>query len=348
MLTLVSRRIATLRSGGLIAIAALCVTSGTGCTVLERWGNALFLHCAESHDLAEIRHDARSELSEQLIEERREAALREVELARFEAERRQLEREFCVCNEEVLRQQLRSNIREQLESKVAFNVTQAIEVGELEVDTEKLRELMVQREQPREQFQDRPKCQCCDQACRCGSGFLRRLCPHCRHMPCEAEKKCGGPEALEQLSRQPFRQPLRPAEIPLKLPVYLSFGMQQPEIERARIRQQPLLKEQFRQPCPCHDPAGGLPCVAPAAPAYQPPLQPTPQPAAPGANQPLTPPVPVADPSAQFRQPEARRVSVPCAGCLGHSSGHVHRASVAALVICHLSLVICCVFASDK
>ena len=295
---------ASLRSAALLATGLLAVTGGSGCHTAARWGNALFVHCHESHDLAQIREQTRDELSQQLIEERRLAAAREVELARFEAERRQLEREFCISNEEALRQQLRSNIREQLESKVAFNVTQAIEVGELEVDVEKLRELMTQREQPPvEQFRQPPKCPCCDQTCPCGSGILRRLCPHCRHKPCEAELKCGGPEALTQLERQPFRQPLRPAEIPLKLPVYLSFGMQQPELERARIRQQPLLQEQFRQPCDCPDPRGGLPCVAPVNPAV-----PRPLPSGPAAgglppNPPAAsgPPTPIADPAEEAR-----------------------------------------------
>ncbi len=308
------RPFATLRFSALAVMAVLALTSGAGCRTVARWGNALFVHCQESHDLAEIREDTRDELSQQLIEERRLAAEREVELARYEAERRQMEREFCLANEEALRQRLRSNVREQLESKVAFNVTQAIEVGELEVDTEKLRELLQQREQPPvEQFRQPPKCPCCDQSCACGSGFLRRLCPHCRHKPCEAELKCGGPEALTQLERQPFRQPLRPAEIPLKLPVYLSFGMQQPEIEQARIRQQPLLQEQFRQPCDCPAPHGGLPCVAPV-PTLPPGSPPASMPGGlpPGGPVGTGPPTPIADPAeeARLRNLPAPRVSL--------------------------------------
>jgi len=308
MLTM--RQIRSARRGAFLALAVL-VAGQSGCNALARWGSAVFVHCAESHDLAQIRHDTREELSEQLIEERRQAAEREVELARYEAGRRQMESQFCLANQEALQQRLKSNIRQQLESKVAFNVTQEIEVGELEVDTEKLKELMAQREQPPpvEQFQQPPpKCPCCDEPCRCGSGFHRRHCPHCRHKPCEAEQKCGGPEQLQQVERQPFRQPLRPAEIPMKLPVYLSFGMQQPQMERARIRQQPVLREEFReqfkQPCPCDAPVGGMPCVAPVGPPIKPPpatsYPPLPPAPLPGGD--IRPPVPVADPAEQARR----------------------------------------------
>ena len=323
VLMLLSRQLRSTRRAALLALGVLAVTGLAGCNTLARWGNAVFVHCAESHALAQIRHDTRSELTEQLIEERTQAAEREIELARYEAERRQLENQFCLANEEALRQQLRSNVREQLESKLAFNVTHGIEIGELEVDTEKLKEVMAQCEQPRvEPFRQPPKCPCCDEPCNCGSGHRRRHCPHCRHKPCEAEKKCGGPEAFSQLEQQPFRQPLRPAEIPMKLPVYLSFGMQQPAIERARIRQQPLLqqepfREPFRQPCPCDAPVGGMPCVAPVGPSpiYPPPAgSPAPAGSPPGRlpGGEIRPPVPEADPSEQARRQAGpqRRVAV--------------------------------------
>jgi len=298
---------------GVIA-AALLVTCTSGCTVLQRWGNALFVHVEESHDLARIRHDAIQELSDQVIEERRLAAQREVELARYEAERRQMERDFCLANEQALQERLRSNVRQKLESKVAFNVTQGLEVGELEVDTEKLKELLTEREKqpPTSPIQEKPKCcPCCDQPCICGSGFLRRFCPHCCQKPCEAEKSCGGPEALNELEKQPFRQPLRPAEIPLKLPVYLTFGMQQPLVESARIRQQPVLppRENVRQPCPypCTEPSG-MPCVTPVNPGPLPagsdsPPLPTGWPRfQPKAEPNPSAPVPIADPTEQARQ----------------------------------------------
>jgi hypothetical protein len=296
-----------LRSTVLVVATIAIVTSGTGCAAFGRAWSALIIHIEESHDLAEIRRDTREELAEQREEARREAAENEVEQARYEAERARWEQEFCRCNEQAAQERLRSNIREEVESKIAFNVRQGLEIGELEVDTEKLREMLVEREKQPVQAPPPPPCPCCDKPCNCGSGWLRRHCPRCRHKHCEAEKDCGGPEALAQLERQPLRQPLRPAEIPLKLPVYLSFGMQQPEMERARIRREAIIEQPPHKPCaePCPNyyqrGLQQMPCAKPvpeAAPANPPPVVP----ASPGplpAN--VTPPVPIADPSEQAR-----------------------------------------------
>jgi hypothetical protein len=268
--------------------------------------SALFLHVEEKHDLAEIRRDTREELADQREEARRQAAEDEVEQARLNAERAQWEAEFCRCNKEKEQEQLRAHIKETVESKLAFNVEHGIEVGEIEVDVERLKEMLQEREQPPPQLPVKKRCcPCCDAPCRCGSGFLRRLCPHCRHKHCEAEKDCGGPEALARLQQQPLKQPLRPAEIPLKLPVYLTFGVQQPEMERARIRRQPVFEQ-----VPCDEPCTNyglprVPCTAPV-PGYPPPVQSQPG-AAPPAAFPGTasPPVPIADPSEQARRQQA-------------------------------------------
>ncbi|MEX2174213.1 MAG: hypothetical protein WD872_07615 [Pirellulaceae bacterium] len=284
------------------------VTSGTGCATLERWSSAVIVRAQQSHQFADIRTETRQELSQQLMEERRLAAEREVEQARIAAERMRLETEFCAANQEQLREQLKSNIREEVESKVAFNVRQGLEVGELEVDEEELRELLKERDQPPPVPPRAPvteKCKSCDAPCGCEPGLLRRHCHRCRHKPCEAEKTCGGPETLALLEKQPFRQPLRPTEIPLKLPVRLSFGMQQPVLESARIRRQPIVdqpRDQFREgPCPkpCTDPANpygqGLPSTGSLQPAA--PIQAPPQPLPP-VDYPQKPEV---DPSGEAR-----------------------------------------------
>lgn len=213
----------------------------------------------EAHDLARVRHETRDKLADQREETRRIESDRVLEEAKLNAERQQLEAEFCRANQEALKDRLRSNIKETVESKVAFNLQQGMEIGELEVDVEELQELLKNREKqppPSEPFRRKPPCECCDQPCGCRPGLLRRLCPHCREKPCEAEKKCGGPEALTRLEEQPLRQPLRPTEIPLKLPVRLTFGMQQPSMEQTRIRRQPLINEPLLGPpgpCDCDD-----------------------------------------------------------------------------------------------
>src|SRR5687767_9875985 len=116
-----------LRSGALIALAAAMVSSGTGCAAMGRAWSAFFIHVEESHDLHEIRRDTREELAEQREEARREAAENEVEQARYAAERVRWEEEFCRCNQEAAQERLRSNIREEVESKIAFNVRQGLE-----------------------------------------------------------------------------------------------------------------------------------------------------------------------------------------------------------------------------
>lgn len=240
--------------------------------MFSNWCNAILVHAETTRDLADIRRDTRSEFAEQEQEARRQAAERDVANARLAAQREQFAREFCIANQEAQQEQLQRQIKDTVQSKVAFNVEQGLEVGELEVDTVALKELLDKREQeqkqpPTQNQNQKQPCPCCDRACGCGSGFLRRLCPHCRHKRCECEKDCGGQEQIAQLQQQPQVQPLRPAEIPMKLPVRLTFGFQQPQIEQTKVRHQPQFQEQ-NQGCPnCTTPGGVCPgpdsCVVP-------------------------------------------------------------------------------------
>ena len=277
-----------------IITMALLASSLCGCaavsTHLNGMYNAVLTHCQVKHDLAEIRQDAREALVLEEIKARRLAAEREVEQARLQAERARLEMQFCQANQEAAQQKIKNNIREKMASKVAFNVEHGLEVGELQVDVEELQALLKKREQenaqkPPQAPAERGKkpCSCCDRPCGCEPGLIRRLCPHCRNKPCEAEKTCGGPEALNRLEQEAANKPLRPAEIPLKLPVRLSFGMQQPEMEAGRIIKVPNLPaEQFpgMRPCtqPCNDPNGCPPCTQ-RLPSLTPPVAPDSPPA---------------------------------------------------------------------
>jgi hypothetical protein len=252
---------------------ATIVTIGTGCQHITGLYNATLIRAQEWHDMSRIRQDTREELAQQREEARRVAAEARSS-KRIAAERLRLEMEFCMANQQAS-EGVRPVSHEQVESKVAFNVVQGMEVGELEVDTEKLQELLKERERQPVQAPVkapvrapvRKPCECCDQPCGCEPGLLRRHCPHCRHKPCEAEEKCGGPEALREIEQQPLKQPLRAAEIPLKLPVRLSIGMQQPQMEAARIRRQPVIQQPVKQPC--DEPSGQcpLPCTEMAPPA---------------------------------------------------------------------------------
>ncbi len=265
--------LATLRSDMLrlsvLTVVALTGMGLTGCAAAGRHVAELYsvalIRAQESRDLSRVRQDTRDEMAQQREEARRIAAERDIEQARMAAQRAQLEMEFCRANQEAQQQQLQRNIRESVESRVAFNVVQGLEVGELEVDVEELKGLLEQREkqppQPQQEAQKEP-CECCDRPCGCKPGLIRRHCPHCRIKPCEAELNCGGPAALAQLEQQPQRQPLRPAEIPLKLPVRLTFGMQNPSLEQARIRREPLISQPQLEGKPCDHPCpqGAVPC----------------------------------------------------------------------------------------
>jgi hypothetical protein len=242
----------------LLALLFTTALVGPGCAGVgqhvSNWYYGLALHAQRHHELADIR-----------------AAEREVEQARLDAERRTLEMEFCRANQEALQRRMKSNIRETVESKVAFNVEQGLEVGELEVDVEELQALLKRRQEqppPPELPLRKQPCPCCDAPCGCEPGMIRRFCPHCRHKPCEAEQTCGGPEALARIGELPLKRPLRPAEIPMKLPVRLNFGFQQPQMEQALVRRVPNVELPLeRPPCNrCAEPNCPYPCTQPVAP----------------------------------------------------------------------------------
>ena len=152
--------------------------------------------------------------------------------------------------------------------------------------------------------QPKQPCPCCDQPCGCEPGLRRRHCPRCRHKECEAEEKCGGPEALRKLAQEPLKRPLRPAEIPLKLPVRLTFGMHGPEMEAAKIRRTPNIPEALTRQCDrCGNPNPGCDChLKPAGEAMNrvSPTFPAPvQTSTPINDNPQAPPKPIPDDSAR-------------------------------------------------
>ncbi|MGI8979350.1 MAG: hypothetical protein ACR2FY_09000 [Pirellulaceae bacterium] len=294
-----------------LCAAGMLAANLSGCAAVSQhfagMYNAVVTKCQVHQDLAEIRQDTREALIQEEVKSRKLAAERDVEAARMAAERQRLEMQFCQANQEALQKKVKHNIREQLEHKVSFNVEQGLELGELEVDVEGLQALIKQREQeaqkkpPDREPQKRP-CKCCDQPCGCEPGLIRRLCHRCRHKPCEAEKTCGGPEALARAEQEAVKKPLRPAEIPLRIPVRLTFGMQGPEMEAARIRRLPYPQDNEpleRGPCtlPCNDPS--CPACTKAAPA-------APMPKSGAADMPVAPTAPD-DPPIPSVDEEARR-----------------------------------------
>lgn len=254
------------------------VTSSSGCATVSQRLAGVFetasIKTRQQQELASIRQDTRERLSQSTSDVRRAEAQREIELARFDAERRQIEVDICVQKQEDQHEHLKNQLKQSIESQIAFKAEHGLEVGELEVDIEELQKLIDKKKEeqnnppkpPEDQHGPKTPCSCCDRPCGCRPGLIRRLCPHCRNKPCEAERDCGGPDKVAELQREPQRQPLRPAEIPLKLPVKLSFGVQQPQLVQTNIKRRPPQEDQVEKKCcqKCGNAGHNCDCVAPS------------------------------------------------------------------------------------
>lgn len=271
-------RITTISLVVLIQVTTLgCVSVGER---LRTCYEAVLIRVDTRDKLADIREETREQLADTRAETMQVEAERERQRLAMEMQQKQLEMEFCQANREELQDQVQRQIQENIRSKIAFNVTHGLDVGELEVDLPELEKLIEDRKKPpppRQPF--REDCGCEKQECGCEPGLQRRHCHRCRHRPCPCRKEldCGGPEAYRQALREPERQALRPAEIPMKLPVRLSFGMESPQVEETRIRRQPVLgppREPYRDvPCdrPDCDKCKAGHCPIPSGEAIQPP-----------------------------------------------------------------------------
>jgi len=238
---------------GRVSLGIVCAVAliNCGCNAINNTLERSWTRIQHSLDLLDIRQDTRQELLKQEQEALEASAAQQRQIAQAEAKRRQMEMEFCRANQEALQRQVQSQVRDSVDSKLSFNVNQGLEIGELEVDEAALKKLLDKRAEalkrparvPREAITRGPCNSCSEKACGCNHGLIRRLCHLCRHRRCgcRQEKDCGGPEALTRLEREPMVRPLRPTEIPLKLPVRLTFGMQNPQVTETSIRREPIL-----------------------------------------------------------------------------------------------------------
>jgi hypothetical protein len=241
----------------------------SGCAGLNNFYELAAFRMGSHHDLADIRRDTREQLAEERLEAKQIAAERELQQLQVDLERQKLEMQFCQANIAAQQQQLASQIRDNLQSKVAFNVEQGLEVGELEVDVEQLQQLLKQRKKDAaaptlsQNASQKSTCGFEERLCGCEPGLRRKHCLRCAHQKCGCppENDCGGPAALQQAQTSPQRS-LRPQEIPMKLPVRLTFGMQNPRIEEARIlrRPPPYTQPQLQQKGPQQKSEGCEPC----------------------------------------------------------------------------------------
>lgn len=225
----------------------------TGCTFMNNLYDVSRLKAEKHHELADIKRDTREQLAKERLEAHQLAAERELRQLQVDLQQQKLEMEFCAANMAQQQQQLQNQIKDNLQSKVAFNVEQGLEVGELEVDVEELQQLLKRREAQQQQQQaqnaaQKSTCGFGEKYCGCAPGLRRKHCHNhaAQKCDCPPEKDCGGPAAYQQAQTSPQRG-LRPQEIPMKLPVRLTFGMGGPRIEEAKIHRRPAPQQQPQQ-----------------------------------------------------------------------------------------------------
>lgn len=237
-----------IRTAASLALGILALSTFGGCAWTSNVMRGIADRIEHKQELADIRYETKRRLAD----ERQEAL-------RSDSRIGQLESQLCNAGQEALQRQVEAQIKDKVDSQVAFNVSQGLEVGELEVDVEALQKLLDKRKT--EALQKKPVqkgphqkgpfqksshkndslqksyCDCDEQECGCRPGLLKKFCHHCKHKKCNCEKDCGGPEALQRLAQEPLTKPLRPTEIPMKLPVRLTIGMENPRVLKTRVRQ---------------------------------------------------------------------------------------------------------------
>lgn len=241
------------------------LTSGTGCATTAQYMS----HWAES---ADARTKQRAEFRD-IEQEARKMALESERAARMA----ELEKD---------RECLQRKTEESVRSKLAFNVDQKFDVGQLQVNQDELERLMDRRKKEHEELSkltqelndkarreyiqqlkdnlqsqgapparaplvEEEKCGCNQEVCVCAR-------PR-RELFRAPERSCQYPEPLMAAKppkfREPVKQPILPTEIPLYLPIRLGVSMENPTVQDSRIRRLPLEtaqdnpRENFRGPC---------------------------------------------------------------------------------------------------
>lgn len=221
--------------------------------------------CEERRLDHEAVHQARLE---DLREERerlrlsREALLAEQQLLR-ELCKREHEADLA-CQDAEARMKLKAReprYQEKLKSQLELTVGQAIQVGQLQVDAEKLKKLMGDRDKEHQlllsawkELEDqrradlrREKLKEASEALQDGDECAARA----------ALRSCAAP-LIEKLKdraalREPLKQPILPTEIPLMLPVNLVVEMDNPTIEKSEIQRIPLRQPEALRECQPED-----------------------------------------------------------------------------------------------
>lgn len=325
----------------LSAVAAILLGS-TGCTGLilhvNRTTERLLHWQTERQEYREIEHQARMEA---LNAEQQSAAA-----AAAKAQNKQFAAQVsCEANTQRQTEALHEQVQESVRSRIGLDVDQQFQIGQLQVDTEKLKKLLDERkkledeqqklvDEANKQLRDKYKAElndyinrprerltacepepevvvcppptcCCKPGCGpCGPCQVAACdpgpccctprstpCPSCQKK--KAKKKGPCETELPPIPKAPLQDvakaPLRAVDVPFMLPVTLSFGMDNPQIQNTSVRREPLMdiaprpvREPLREnllgpggPCgSCqHSPCCCVPCptvCVPAAPVCVP------------------------------------------------------------------------------
>ena len=257
----------------------VCVASLTllqsGCSIVSRVSAFIDCKVEKKHLMAEQRQLE--------IEAMRHQRALEREALRTQSHN---ERESLTAQHDLDVQASQNQFKDRIKTKLALDLDQKLDVGELQVDEKKLAEMLQKRSEEREAlkktydaFNDQIKAknreslikQATEALTRGEDETARGLLASCNQ---PVPPTCARPGETEALTREPLVKPLTPEEIPFMLPITVSVGLGGSRLEKSALLREPLQKESLKKPCcqpGCVQHENCVPgqCVQGAAPAGQ-------------------------------------------------------------------------------
>jgi hypothetical protein len=258
-----------------VVLISTLLLSSSGCV---RWNAYLQCKAATRQAKQQFKQEE-LEAKKEEIEAERKAMLaeRKMELARRRAE----------CDDRTC--QVRSQYEESVRTQLGLDLDQRVKIGQLQVNSEELQQLLQERErdhadrmkvykqlkdqQLKSQFDQWRQaqtggqcCQCTGPACDAPNPTCDAPCaPGCCHQ-CGLPKQpvysndCAGNRPFREAPTRPLQEPLTAAQIPMMLPVTIEVGMTNSRIGESRVRRLPQLP--LNEPCQqCEGCRKGKGCV---------------------------------------------------------------------------------------
>jgi hypothetical protein len=269
--------------------------SSIGCVTTAARISA-YLQCkSEDHLARQQFHQDELEAKKAHLEAERRAMLaeRQMELAQRRAE---CDKRSC---------QMQSQYEESIRTQLGLDLDQRIKVGQIQVNTAELQQLLEERErdhadrmrvykqlkqqQSQAQFQQWKQAQLGEVCCTCVESGCDAPGPTCE-APCAAgccqrcglpkqpvfSNDCAGNRPFREAPTRPLQEPLTAAQIPMMLPVTIEVGMTNSRIGQSHVRRLPQLgAESLKQPCQCEGCRRGRSCVKSLPPACEAPVYPS-------------------------------------------------------------------------